>query len=164
MKYIRFSIITVLFFMLFSVTNIYAQNEQGQSVEKMNLYVQETCGYCEEVKKFINEKNLAENFNIIDIQADPENAAKFNDAAEKAGIPINDRGVPLLEDGDNVINSADQVLSYIGEKLNVSTEGYLEQEDPEEQQEEAKSVSVVLTILGVGILISVGVIMLTKDK
>lgn len=148
-----------LLFVLALFGSVKAQEETNKT---LTLFVEEGCPYCEETEKFINENGLGQNIDIKDVRGSSENAELYTQISDDAGIPLNERGVPMLYDGETTYTSADQIISYLGEKYNVSTEGYLDGSDSNEDNSSSKYV--VLSILGVGVLISLGYIILSMRK
>ncbi|MBN2015251.1 glutathione S-transferase N-terminal domain-containing protein [Candidatus Dojkabacteria bacterium] len=148
--------ITVLLSLLFAPMGVLAEGEN----ESVVLFVEEGCPYCEKVKGFISDKGL-EGIEILDIREDPSNADYYSKVCDEAGIDILERGVPLLYDSGQIINSADQIISYLGEKYNVSTEGYEFENDDTAKN---RSVKIVLLILGLGLGVSVLFLLLARKK
>ncbi|MFC1780221.1 glutaredoxin family protein [Patescibacteria group bacterium] len=155
-------LILVLFLGLVFPVRIYAEGVvEEESSDELILFVQEGCQYCEKVEEFLQDKELTDKVQILDI-IDPVNAALYNQMSEIAGIPLEQRGVPLLFSNGEAIQSADEIIEFLGEKFEVSTEGYDFNNDNGEEKE--ISVTVLLVILGSGVLGSVLFLIFSKKR
>ncbi|MDD3647219.1 MAG: glutaredoxin domain-containing protein [Candidatus Dojkabacteria bacterium] len=126
------------------------------------LFVREGCQYCSLTETFIEEQGLADKLIIKDVNADPANAAEYNKYAEEAGIPVDQRGVPMLYDNGEVVESADNILNRLGEKFGVSTEGYFPDADVSGEGE--ISSTVLIAIFGVAVIMIAGFIYISNKK
>lgn len=126
------------------------------------LFVREGCEYCALTEKFIEEKGLTDKISIKDVNEDPANAAEYNTYADEAGIPIDDRGVPMLYDNGEVMESADKIIIRLGEKFEVSTEGYLPDMKPSGNGE--VSPAVLIVIFGIAAVVIAGFLFLSNKK
>ena len=154
-------ILSCLLSVLVSRSNLVLAQENE---EKLLLFVEEGCPYCQLTEKFIDEKGISENIDIKDVRENAENANLYTSISDEAGIPVNDRGVPMLYDGGETYTSADEIITYLAGKYDLSTEGYIDANDDNETGESVNK-NVIFAILGVGIVLSVGYLLLSmKDK
>jgi glutaredoxin len=153
----------VLFLGLVFPVRIYAEAVvEEESTDELILFVGDGCPYCAKVEEFIENNNLEGQIEILNVRADPANSVLYSQMSEIAGIPLEQRGVPLLFSNGEAIQSADKILEYIGEKFGVSTEGYnFNNSDGDEKE---ISPTVLLIILGGGILGSVLFLLFSRRK
>lgn len=152
--------VTLILFGMFLPLSVSAEGVTTES--EVIIFVREGCQYCAQVEAFLEDKGVIDQVIIKDINEDPENAAQYNQVADEAGIPVNERGIPLLYVDGEVISSADIIITRLGEIFQVPIEGYL----PEETQSDGSEASpaVIISIFGVGVVAIVGVLLLTKEK
>jgi len=139
-----------------------------QSVEQeLILFVEEGCPYCDLVKEFMSENLLEDKIDVRDVRADPENAALYEELFEKAGVPIQERGsVPVLFDAEDHFDGASEIITHLGEKFGIEVDDFLPNNDDTEngEDENSRSMQVVLSILGVGVVISIGYLIISKRQ
>lgn len=103
-----------------SPSSIYAQ--ETEQYEDIKLFVQEDCGYCEEVLDFIEENSLEEELNIqiLEVSNSEANSIAFDTAAEICGVNAN--YVPMIYvDGECTSNSI-SVIEKLGRIAGINTD------------------------------------------
>lgn len=110
------------------------------------LYVQEGCGHCAKVEKFIEDNELGGVITIRDTIIDPGASEEYTEYLDSKEVPVDQRGVPLL-----VINGADHrigdspIISYLQEAFGIE-----EKESTDIEREDA-----VLLVFGGGVVVSI---------
>lgn len=143
--------IFLLITLSFIPSKIIAQEENAGDLV---LYVSEGCPHCANVENFIEENNLTGEIEVKDMSADHEAAAEYNLKCDKAGIALDERGVPLLFDGEEYIDGDSPIIAYLSGKFNISVD-----DDTDEGNKRA-----VLLILGMGVMLAIGSLFLTKKN
>ena len=72
---------------------------QAQSVSSDNcLFFGAGCPHCTKVEKYFQENGILEKYNIEEknITGNSECAAEFNKICQDSGIPLNERGIPMI--------------------------------------------------------------------
>ncbi len=152
-------ILTILFIIILISSYNTTVKAEEENNDNPILFVEEDCSYCQATKDFIEDNSISNKINILYIRENPDNAAFYNKVCENAGISLYERGIPLLYDNDNVVNSADKIIQYLGEKYSLSTEGY-----ELENNNKNTSNKIVFLILGIGIAFSFVFLSLSKLK
>ncbi|MBT3864842.1 cytochrome c biogenesis protein [Candidatus Peregrinibacteria bacterium] len=98
---------------------------------KMILYVGDGCPHCAEVEEHIEDHGYGDVFDLEarEIYFDRANAALYNKEAQRLGIPITNRGVPLLVVGDEYFIGSPPIKGYLDERFEAMGGGV---EDPVE--------------------------------
>jgi len=117
------------------------------------LYVGEGCPHCAKVEAHFEEKEYFDAFDIEvkEIYRNAENANEFNAFAEKAGIPLVKRGVPMMTVGEKYFIGDTPIIEYIDKKYELKqlednmagsdnpTDANPDSQDPNEQNPENSS-------------------------
>ncbi len=85
--------------------------------DTMTLYWGDGCSHCEKVKKFLEEKHVADRvtFEQKEVWKDGTNAKEMNRRAKGCGLSIKDIGVPFLfSDGRCFIGEPDVEKEFLG--------------------------------------------------
>jgi len=129
-----------------------------QEEEELLLFVEEGCPHCRKVEEFITENSLDDKVDIRDIRADSGDAALYNEMCDEAGIPLTERGFPLLFEGESFYQGSEEIIKHFGGKFAIPVDDYIDdtQDSDQENSEEIDNYSdnVVIAILGIGVLIS----------
>jgi glutaredoxin len=138
-----------------------AEEEVGSSgvdTSGLILFVREGCPHCANVEKFLDDNGLTSEVQILDVEADPANAALYTQLSNDAGMSLEEQGgVPLLFDDGEAVTSADVIIEHLGAKFDVETTGY-------GYDEEKKSNTFILVIFGIGISVSVLYFVLSRKR
>lgn len=87
------------------------------------LYVQEGCGHCAKVEAFIETNDLAGEIEIKDVSADPGASEEYTAFFDAAGVPLEERGVPLLVYGGSEYLTGDApIIDYLKEQFGIVDE------------------------------------------
>lgn len=84
--------------------------------DTMTLYWGDGCSHCENVKKFLDEKRIADMviFEQKEVWQDRTNAKEMNRRAENCGLSVKDIGVPFLfSDGNCFIGEPDVEREFL---------------------------------------------------
>lgn len=148
---------------------VVAEDEEvngSESEDNIILFVEEGCPHCSKVENFLSENSLEEKIETVDIRADPANAALYTQMCEDAGIALEDRGFPLLFDGEEHFSGSYEIITHLGEKFGVEVGDYLNENNGEDGEEDLneRSTRIVLIILGFGVFISVAFLALHSKR
>ncbi|MBP7811517.1 MAG: hypothetical protein KA054_01590, partial [Candidatus Moranbacteria bacterium] len=75
-----------------------SESDEGPLSENMTLYWGDGCPHCENVEKFLEEKQVAGKVDFVqkEVWKDRANAREMDRRARNCGIPAKDVGVPFL--------------------------------------------------------------------
>lgn len=92
---------------------------RGEEKEKVIFFYGFSCSHCAKVEKYMESIDFAQKVNLEkrEVYLNQKNAALFNQFCEQAGIPTNERGVPLLVWGDEYSVGDTPIISFIDAKL-----------------------------------------------
>lgn len=114
--------------------------------ESLVLYVQEGCGHCAKVEKFIEDNELSGDIEIKDTILDPGVSEEYTEYLDSKEVPVEDRGVPLLViDGNDHKIGDTPIISYLRDVFGIE----------EDTQPSVETGDTVLLLFGGGVVVSI---------
>jgi len=110
MKKLLTVILPVAFLVFGLFSSVWAQ-------EEIKIFVGEGCLHCAKVEKYVSDNNLQNKLNIkfYEIYSNKENALLFNQICDQKGIPLTERGVPMLIKGDKYILGDRPIIEFLAQ-------------------------------------------------
>jgi len=109
----------ILFFSLLLILLILPFISRAQAKEKVIFYYGYTCPHCDKVEEYMEKVNLEDKIDLEkrEVYLNSQNAALFNQFCKQAGIPNNERGVPMLIWGSQYAVGDIPIINFIDNKL-----------------------------------------------
>lgn len=128
------------FIFLFSFSSVYAQEEKT-----ILFFYGVGCPHCSEVEEYFEENDIYEKYPIEkkEIYQDKDNALLFNKIMDEHGIPLNQRGIPAVVIGDELIIGDFPIITNFENKAN----GYLGKEEVAEADKKESAFNLTLPIV-----------------
>ncbi len=125
LKTIFYALIVLCALMTYFI-NVPVQAANELQNKNILFFYGQGCPHCAKVEDYFNQINAFDNYPLVkkEIYFNRENAALFNTILDQNNIPLNERGVPTLVLGSQIISGDQPIIS----QFSVAAEQYLNED------------------------------------